>query len=100
MGAEVIVTGGSDAVADADRQDQAGGAGANAHAAVSISVAPKAVRGGGGNSPRSTFSSTSRNLRAEAFFDISDDDWTKMFEVNVMSGCAPYPALSEANAGS
>jgi NAD(P)-dependent dehydrogenase (short-subunit alcohol dehydrogenase family) len=33
----------------------------------------------------------------KGFFEIEDSDWSKMFEVNVMSGV--HPALFEADAG-
>jgi NAD(P)-dependent dehydrogenase (short-subunit alcohol dehydrogenase family) len=30
----------------------------------------------------------------KAFFDIEDDDWTRMFEVNVMSGVRASPGIT------
>src|SRR5712691_11115099 len=53
----------------------------------SILVAPKAVPDSSRNSPLSTFSSTISESTSQRRFSISeDDDWTRMFEVNVMSG--------------
>jgi NAD(P)-dependent dehydrogenase (short-subunit alcohol dehydrogenase family) len=88
MGAEVIVNGReATAVADAIARIRQTAPGANAHAAVFDLGGAKGCAGLVAQFPAVDILVNNLGIyEPKAFFDIEDDDWTKMFEINVMSG--------------
>ena len=88
MGAEVIVNGREHAaVTEAMAKVRQAAPAAKVHAAAFDLGSAEGCAALIGAIPRCRHSGQqSRHLRAEGFFDIEDADWTRMFEVNVMSG--------------
>jgi NAD(P)-dependent dehydrogenase (short-subunit alcohol dehydrogenase family) len=88
MGAEVIVNGReATAVAGAIAKIKQAAPAANAHAAVFDLGGAKGCAGLVAQFPEVDILVNNLGIyEPKAFFDIEDDDWTKMFEVNVMSG--------------
>ena len=88
MGAEVIVNGReAAAVADAIAKIGQAAPAAKAHAAVFDLGDAKGCAGLIAQFPEVDILVNNLGFyEPKAFFDIEDDDWTKMFEVNVMSG--------------
>src|SRR4030081_3628545 len=88
MGAEGIVKGReATAVADAIGKIKQAAPGATMHAAVFDLGGAKGCAGLVAQFPEVDILVNNLGIyEPKAFFDIEDDDWTKMFEVNVMSG--------------
>lgn len=88
MGAEVIVNGReATAVADAIAKIKQAAPAAIAHAAVFDLGGAKGCAGLVAQFPEVDILVNNLGIyEPKAFFDIEDHDWTKMFEVNVMSG--------------
>jgi len=88
LGAEVIVNGReATAVADAIAKIQQAAPAARAHAAVFDLGGAEGCAGLVAQFPEIDILVNNLGIyEPKAFFDIEDDDWTRMFEVNVMSG--------------
>jgi NAD(P)-dependent dehydrogenase (short-subunit alcohol dehydrogenase family) len=88
MGAEIIINGRQEAaVADAIAKIRQSAPAAKAHPAVFDLGEAEGCSGLIGQFPEVDILVNNLGIyEPKGFFDIGDDDWTKMFEVNVMSG--------------
>src|SRR5258706_10154891 len=88
LGAEVIVNGReATAVADAIAKIREAATDAHAHAAVFNLAGAEGCAGLVAQFPEVDILVNNLGIyEPKAFFDIEDDDWTRMFEINVMSG--------------